>query len=128
MKENEPIPGAGIDLHRRPGAPMETKPAPVGNAHWLEPDRQVATALVLKRAASSQLTPVFSNELPPKGLSGLIRRLAYRVPEHKVSHWALLLLGDRVDALEHRFARVLPIAIPAVAAGALALFLVKRLR
>jgi hypothetical protein len=103
------IPGAGIDLDNRPGDPMETEPRPGGNAHWEEPERQRATVPVLKRAGLAELTPVFSNALPPRGLSGVVRRLAYRIPEHRAAHWALLLLGDRIDVLESRAWRGLPL-------------------
>jgi hypothetical protein len=41
----------------------------------------------------------------PRGLSGLVRRAAYRVPEHRTARWALLLAGDRLDVLEHRLGR-----------------------
>ena len=116
----EPIPGAGIDRDNRPGVPMETAHKPASGAHWTEPERQEATTLVLKTKNLDGLTPVFSNALPPRGLSGLIRRAAYRVPEHKTAHWLLLLLGDRVDVLEHRLMRVLRTTVP-LAAGALLL-------
>lgn len=116
----EPIPGAGIDRDHRPGVPMETEPKPVGHAHWAEPERQEPTAVVLKRKDLDALTPVFSTALPPRGLSGVIRRVAYRVPEHKTTHWLLLLLGDRVDVLEHRLVRALRMTVP-LAAGALLL-------
>jgi hypothetical protein len=38
---------------------------------------------------------------PLRGLSGVLRRAAYRMPEHEARHWALLLVADRVDAVEH---------------------------
>jgi hypothetical protein len=58
---------------------------------------------------------VFGTGQPPRGLSGLLRRAAYRVPEHRASRWALLVAGDRLDVLEHRLARALWLA-PAVLA------------
>jgi hypothetical protein len=109
FERDQKIPGAGIDLENRPGDPMETEPRPAGNAHWSAPDKQRATVSVLKRAELDVLTPVFSNAMPPRGLSGMVRRLAYRIPEHRASHWAILLLGDRIDVLEHRAWRGLPL-------------------
>jgi hypothetical protein len=64
-------------------------------------------------------TPVFGTAQPPRGLSGLVRRVAYRLPERRASRWALLLAGDRLDVLEHRLARtawLLPAAL-GLAAG-----------
>ena len=125
QQSEQPIAGAGIDRdpERRPGVPMETEPRPVGHAHWDRPERQRQTVEVFKRATLDQITPVFGTAVPPRGASGAIRRLAYRIPEHRLSHWALLLLGDRVDVLEHRFGRALPILAPLALVGGVALAL-----
>jgi hypothetical protein len=45
----------------------------------------------------------------------VVRRLAYRIPEHRASRWALLLAGDRIDVLESRLAGSVWL-LPAVAA------------
>jgi hypothetical protein len=118
------IPGWGVDLsdEARPGVPMERKPAPMGDAHWNEPERQSGspTVTVFKSSGLERLTPVFGTAQPPKGLSGLIRRGAYAIPEHKVRHWLLLLLADRIDVAEHRLARMGPwmaVLFPALAAA-----------
>ena len=103
------ISSRGIDAARdaRPGIPKERRPPePVGNSHWLVPDRQEPAVPVLMHATRTELTPVFSTALPPKGLSGAIRRLAYRIPDHRARHWMLLLLADRIDVQEHRLGRV----------------------
>jgi hypothetical protein len=66
------------------------------------------------------VAPVFGTAVPPRGLSGWMRRAAYEIPEHETSHWLVLLLADRVDALEHGYARRWLWAVPVVAAGAIA--------
>jgi hypothetical protein len=116
------IPGAGIDADptQRPGVPMETAPRPVGAAHWEHPPRQQPRVRVYKRAELDQLTPVFSNAVPPRGVSGFLRGMAYQLPEHRLAHWALLLLADRVDVLEGRVMRSWPVAVP-LAIGSMAL-------
>jgi hypothetical protein len=122
--ETGPVRGAGIDAQpeRRPGVPMESEPPrPAGNAHWETPERQPDPGHVLKRKGLNELTPVFGTAVPPRGLSGLMRRAAYQIPEHYTSHWFVLLAADRVDAVEHRARRVLPFALPAAALGAAAL-------
>ncbi|MBX3210530.1 MAG: hypothetical protein KF850_00700 [Labilithrix sp.] len=107
---------------RRPGVPMEAEhPRPVGGAHWTEPERQPDPGNILKRSDLTELTPVFGTAIPPRGLSGLMRRAAYAIPEHRTTHWLVLLLADRVDALEHRAARILPFALPVAVVGGLAL-------
>lgn len=84
----------------RPGVPQESDPPqPLGNAHWLKPDQQVSAAQPVV-GQGRQLTPVYSVANPPRGLSGLVRRLAYRVPDYRPKRWLLLVLADRIDVLE----------------------------
>jgi hypothetical protein len=114
---------------KRPGVPMELDPPrPAGNAHWVEPERQPERAGILKRKGLVDMTPVFGTAVPPRGLSGIMRRAAYHIPEHRTSHWLWLLLADRVDAIEHGYARRWLWAVPAVAAGAIALAMYGRRR
>ena len=40
--------------------------------------------------------------VPLKGLSGVLRRAAYKVPDWKPRRWLMLLVADRLDALEAR--------------------------
>ena len=121
QRTNAPVVGAGVDGDPgvRPGVPMETAPQPVGHAHWDRPERMPATPKVLKRAGLDQLTPVYGTAVPPRGASGALRRIAYRVPEHRTTHWLLLLFADRVDALEHGLVRAAAILVPLAALAAL---------
>jgi hypothetical protein len=48
-------------------------------------------------------SPVRSGAQPLHGLSGLVRKAAYAIPEHRIRHWALLMVADRVDLLERVF-------------------------
>ncbi len=55
--------------------------------------------------AQRSLGPDFGTSVPLKGLSGVIRRRAYdRYSEGQLAHWLLLVLGDRVDAIESHVA------------------------
>jgi hypothetical protein len=59
----------------------------------------------------------------------LVRRLAHRIPEHRPSHWILLLGADRLDLIEHRVVRgsvVLPVLVVGAAGFLAALRLVRR--
>lgn len=99
------IPGWGADgdPRMRPGVPMLLKPEPRGGAHWDRPERQPPPDFpVLKRAELDELTPAFGTAAPPKGLSGVLRRVAYAIPENRVRHVMLLMMADRVDVLESR--------------------------
>jgi hypothetical protein len=73
---------------------------------------------VLVSVDVGQLTPVFSTAVPPRGLSGLMRRAAYRIPEHRTKRWAMLLLADRVDVWESRVRRHPVVAATLVASAA----------
>ncbi len=110
----------------RPGVPRIHRPSPDPGAHWDRPQQQRGARL-LARSGLSEATPVFGTGQPAHGLSGRIRRAAYRIPEHRPGRWALLLLGDRVDVLEHRLARSWWI-LPAAVALALGYVLVARAR
>ncbi|HEX6939843.1 MAG TPA: hypothetical protein VF158_10565 [Longimicrobiales bacterium] len=99
----------GIDqaLERRPGVPMEAEPRVDPGAHWRQPERMPERRLRPRRRGLRRLTPVYGTAQPPRGVSGLMRRVAYRVPEHYARHWALLLAADRVDVLEGRVGEAL---------------------
>lgn len=103
------IPGWGVDLDPkdRPAVPKEKfNPGGTG-AHWHFPERQVEHWPREMSPEHAMLPPVFGTSCPPKGLSGAIRRFAYRYSEGRLSHWLLLVLGDRVDVLESRVTAIL---------------------
>jgi len=135
----------GVDraLEDRPGVPMEAEPEPAEGVHWEEIPRQPVRQTVLKRRGLTRLTPVFGTSVPPRGISGLMRRVAYRIPEHRARHWLLLVAADRVDVMEGRLGEALarpfedtPLAplgrqiqrnpAPSIALAALAMLLLRR--
>jgi len=103
------IPGWGVDLNPRvrPAVPKENFNPAVTGAHWYFPERQVERYPREKSPEHKFLTPVFGTSCPPRGLSGVIRRYAYRRSEAQSSHWLLLVLADRVDVVEGRFEALL---------------------
>jgi hypothetical protein len=104
------------DPRRRPGVPMEAEPMLAGAA-IAAPERQRIGEEHFHRAGIDRLTPVFGTAQPPRGLSGWLRRRAYRVGEHRARHWAMLLAADRVDVMEGRLGRCLGGAVRATGAG-----------
>ncbi len=97
------IPGWGADLDPadRPSYPKLQYPADTG-AHWDFPERQPEKEPRERSIEHAFVTPVFGTAQPLKGLSGAIRRLAYRrFSEGRLAHWLLLIVGDRVDAWGH---------------------------
>jgi len=104
------IPGWGVDLdpRDRPSVPREHFDPGVTGAHWDFPQRQPERWARERLIEHAVLTPVFGTSCPPKGLSGLLRRVAYaRFSEARAAHWLILLGADRVDTLESALASVL---------------------
>ena len=97
------IPGWGVDLDPkdRPAVPRERFDPGATGAHWDFPERQPETWRRERSIEHKYLTPVIGTSCPPKGLSGVIRKFAYRrYSEARAAHWLLLLAADRVDAVE----------------------------
>jgi len=129
LLESRPtLPGAvdGNPLNR-PGVPHESKPpARVGAAYWTSPDRQTSAEKPLVGQGRA-LTPVYSTANPPRGLSGVVRRFAYTIPDYRARRWMLLLLADRIDVLEHN-PRALIKLLAGVAAVGVGVYAVRGLR
>ncbi|MEV4639904.1 hypothetical protein AB0J80_21410 [Actinoplanes sp. NPDC049548] len=97
------IPGWGADLdpRDRPAVPRERFDPNLSGARWEFPERQPEKWPRERSIEHKFLTPVFGTSCPPKGLSGVIRRYAYRrYSEGRAAHWLLLLAADRVDTAE----------------------------
>jgi len=97
------IPGWGVDLDPadRPAFPQELDPPADTGAHWDVPDSQTPRGFRERSIEHAILPPVFGTSVPLRGVSGLVRRLAYaRFSEGRAAHWLLLIAGDRVDAIE----------------------------
>lgn len=103
------IHGWGVDLDPkdRPAVPKERFDPEGTGAHWHFPERQPERWPRERSPEHKFLTPVFGTSCPPKGLSGVIRRYAYRYSEGRLTHWLLLVGADRVDVLESRLTGLL---------------------
>jgi hypothetical protein len=96
------IPGWGVDAdpRDRPSVPQE-RPGTDTGAHWDFPERQAEEHPRERSVEHAMLTPVFGTAAPLQGLSGVIRRYAYRrFSEGRAAHWLLLVAADRVDVVE----------------------------
>ncbi|MCS5732830.1 hypothetical protein [Herbiconiux daphne] len=95
------IPGWGADLDPadRPSVPRERYAPDETGAHWEFPDRQPELLPRERSIEHAMLTPVFGTVAPLHGISGAIRRAAYRYSEARAAHWLLLIAGDRADAI-----------------------------
>ena len=100
------IPGWGVDLdpRDRPSVPRERFDPESSGAHWDFPERQPEKWPRERSNEHKFLTPVFGTSCPPKGVSGAMRKYAYkRFSEARAAHWLILVAADRVDSLGSHF-------------------------
>lgn len=107
-----PVEAADLDRSRRPGVPAERPPEPWPNSRWPVERMRARPAVPTHGRPGKSMPPVYGTAVPLHGASGVIRRIAYRYPDHVATHWLLLLLGDRVDAWGSRAWRTLRIVAP----------------
>jgi len=74
------IPGWGADLDptNRPSVPRERFDRAMSGAHWDYPEQQPEIWPRERSIEHQRLTPVFGTSSPPRGISGMMRRYAYR--------------------------------------------------
>jgi hypothetical protein len=102
-KDPSQIKGRGVDADPKndPTYPMKHRSdgEHAGYA-WERPQQQPITVEVLHSNERPDLTSVFGTSTPPSGLSGVLRRLAFRYSEASYGHWLPLMLADRVSVVE----------------------------
>ena len=103
-KDFSHIKGWGIDADPKndptyPMKPHRTDAEQTGYS-WERPTLQAETVEVLQSNERPNLTAVFGTSTPPSGLSGMIRRYAFKYSEGSWGHWIPLLLADRVNVVE----------------------------
>ena len=91
--------GADLDRKNRPAVPMERMPQRL-QTHGGPPEQQPRRMEVFVSPERPHITPLFGTSAPPSGLSGAIRRFAYKLTENDIRHWLLLLVADRVNVVE----------------------------
>lgn len=97
------IPGWGIDADPKnePTYPMKHY---TGDDHerlnYEKAVQQPETVEVLHSNERPNITAVFGTTVPPSGVSGAIRRYAFKYSEGSWGHWLPLLLADRVNMVE----------------------------
>ena len=100
--------GADLDPKDRPSVPQEQFDLDATGAHWDFPERQEEKWPRERSIEHKFLTPVFGTSAPPRGLSGVMRKYAYKAfSEARAAHWMILLAADRVDTLEHHIESLL---------------------
>ena len=100
---NKDIIGWGIDADpdNNPTYPMKRYTgADHDRLNYDRAPQQPQTVEVLHSNERPGLTRVFGTSTPPSGLSGMLRRYAFRFSEGSSGHWLTLLLADRINVVE----------------------------
>jgi hypothetical protein len=97
------LPGWNIDAdpENDPTYPMRTRTADDHKGYtWERPTMQPVNIEVLQSIERPGITAVFGTSVPPSGLSGVIRRFAFKYSESNYLHWLPLLFADRINVVE----------------------------
>jgi len=97
------IKGWGIDAdpENDPTYPMKQRTdAEQTGYSWTRPPQQPQDVEVLHSIERPNVTATFGTSAPPQGLSGMIRRWAFKSSESSYAHWLPLILADRVNVIE----------------------------
>jgi hypothetical protein len=91
--------GSDLDPANRPAVPREL-PSEVKTVRGDVKHRQQPRSKIYKSNEHPDLTPVFGETVPPRGLSALLRDYAFNYGEATNRHWMMLLFADRIDVYE----------------------------
>ena len=100
-KDNIPGWGMDADPENDPTYPMKHYTgADHERINYEKPTQQPIDIEVLHSIERPGVTRVFGTSTPPEGISGNIRRYAFRYSESTYAHWVPLVLADRVNVVE----------------------------
>ena len=97
------IKGWGIDADPKndPTYPIKKRTNEEHDCYtWDRPPQQPIDIEVLHSIERPNVTAVFGTAAPPSGLSGMLRRYAFKYGESSYAHWLPLLLADRINVVE----------------------------
>ena len=97
------IKGWGVDADPKndPTYPMKNRNnGEHAGYSWERPPQQPIDIEVLHSNERPDVTAVFGTSTPPSGLSGTLRRFAFKYSESNYGHWLPLVLADRVNVVE----------------------------
>ena len=93
--------GIDIDLKNDPTYPMKARTdEEIRGYTWERPPQQSVNIEILKSVERPNIPAVFGTSVPPSGLSGMIRRAAFKKSESSYGRWLTLVLADRIGVYE----------------------------
>ncbi|MGX5687705.1 hypothetical protein [Arcticibacter tournemirensis] len=102
-KDYTHIKGWGIDAdpENEPTYPMKKYTGDDHNRlNWIRPVQQPPSVEILHSNERPNLSAVFGTPVPPSGISGAIRRYAFKYSEGSYGHWLPLILADKINVIE----------------------------
>ena len=97
------IPGWGVDAdpENDPTYPYRDRTRDEGLTNdWQRPPQQHSDVEILQSIEHVRTPAVYGTSTPPSGLSGVIRRGAFRWSESNWMHWLMLMGADRINVVE----------------------------
>lgn len=97
------IKGWGIDADSKndPTYPMKNRTNEEQEGYsWERPQQQPIEVEILQSVERPNITAVFGTSVPPSGLSGNLRRMAFKKSESSYGRWLPLVLADRIGVYE----------------------------
>src|SRR5919112_5441929 len=93
--------GVDADPENDPTYPMKNRNnGEHAGYSWERPTQQPESVEVLHSNERPNVSAAFGTSTPPAGLSGVIRRIAFKYSENSYGHWLPLMLADRVGVVE----------------------------
>jgi hypothetical protein len=93
--------GVDADPENDPTYPQRDRSRDEGlTKNWQRPTQQESEVEILQSIEHVRRPAVFGTTTPPRGISGTMRRAAFRWSESNWLHWLILMGADRVDMVE----------------------------
>jgi hypothetical protein len=93
--------GVDADSENDPTYPYRDRSKDEGlTSDWQRPPQQRSDVEILRSIEHIRTPAVFGTAVPPSGVSGMIRRVAFRWSESNWLHWLMLMGADRVNVVE----------------------------
>lgn len=103
LVDTSAIPGWGVDAdpENDPTYPIRDQSQDRGlTRDWDRPPVQRPDVEILQSIEHIRQPAVVGTSTPPRGVSGMMRRVAFRWSESNWIHWLMLMGADRVDVVE----------------------------
>jgi hypothetical protein len=101
--DSSQVKGWGIDADPKndPTYPMKNRNnGEHAGYSWERPPQQPIDVEILHSNERPNVSATFGTSTPPAGVSGAIRRVAFRYSENSYGHWVPLMLADRIGMVE----------------------------